>query len=135
MPFPESVAKTFTSAVLTSETFNSLKPKRPLYDRVNIKFIGLVDNATTGEKAEPVYAVYAGNFTGSLIGNFFQSALTDLATKGDMTDAAVLDKLKEFGWQRDQDGIIKHSDMWDCLTWTDALEATLDFAIARDRGA
>lgn len=134
MPFPESIAKTFTSARFT-DAARQLLPCLPA-GRVNIRFMACEHNPHTGVDDEPVYSVYAGNFESSLLGNNYQNALTDFMVEGDLKDRDdILKKLQEFGWKRDDDGIIKHSDMWDCATWAGALEATLDYAIAREHAA
>lgn len=136
MPFPESIAKTFTSARFT-EAARKLEPSLPA-GRVNIRFmtIGKRYDGQMREVLDPVYSAYAGNFESSLLGHYYQNVLTDFLVEGDLKDRDdILKKLQEFGWKRDDDGVIKHSDMWDCATWAGALEATLDFAIAHDHAA
>ena len=108
MPFPESIAKTFTSARFT-DAARKLEPSLPA-GRVNIRFMTCAYNNKTGVRDEPVYSVYAGNFESSLLGHYYQNALTDFMVEGDLKNRDdLVERLKEAGWDRDpDDGMVKH---------------------------
>ncbi|MDR9847050.1 hypothetical protein [Herbaspirillum huttiense] len=108
MPFPESIAKTFTSARFT-DTARQLLPCLPA-GRVNIRFMACEHNPHTGVDDEPVYSVYGGNFESSFLGNNYQNALTDFMADGDLRNRDdLIERLKEAGWDRDpDDGMVKH---------------------------